>query len=159
MGVDSYFAGLIEALGEQMGDKELKPAEDGSCTLVFDDLPVSLQYLDKRGEIMFYCVAGSIPADAAAKAGLYSRLLEANYFFRGTGGGVLAADEATGLIGFFRLERAATLDQPAFLLLLESFLNLASHWRGECSRMTVGAPEDATILPSASGERMNWTRI
>jgi hypothetical protein len=157
MGDGDYFSGLIRGLGEQMGAKELKPGDDRSCTLIFDDLPVSLQYLETDGEILLYCVVGSIPEEEAARARLYGRLLEANYFFRGTGGGVLAADAASGLLGFFRREPAAALDNPGFLRLLEQYLNRAGYWRGECASLAQPPAAEAPAAPPGPA-RAGWIR-
>jgi hypothetical protein len=128
---NAVFSQFISALEEQTGAK-LAIDADNSCDLVFDDLPVSIQYLAAGSQLLLYCVVGTVPESQAARLDLFSRLLDANFLFRKTGGGALAADAGSGLVSFQRLESARGLDSVAFLDIFEGYLQLAAHWREQC---------------------------
>jgi hypothetical protein len=142
---NAVFSQFIAALEEQTGAKIVIDA-DNSCDLVFDDLPVSIQYLAARSQLLFYCVVGTVPESQEARLDLFARLLDANFLFRKTGGATLAIDVATGLVSFQRLESARGLDSVAFLDIFEGYLQLAVHWRDQClprdAANAAGAPLD-----------------
>jgi hypothetical protein len=125
------FAQFIAALARQTGI-DLQIDENDACALVFDDIPVTLQYFRNDGRILFYGILGEIPSDAAARQALYARLLEANFLFHKTGGATLAVNESAGVVTFQQAELALALSEADFLNLLESWVQLAAYWRGVC---------------------------
>ncbi|GHU32791.1 hypothetical protein AGMMS50256_23500 [Betaproteobacteria bacterium] len=150
------FTQLIAALTRQTGI-DLPIDENDSCTLAFDDIPVTLQYFRTDGRILFYGVIGEIPPDPATRQALYTRLLEANFLFHKTGGATLAVNEAAGLVTFQQAELALALSETDFLNLLESWVQLASYWRGVCLTDTSAPPG-----PDSNAENQTasaWMRV
>lgn len=125
------FESFVKAVGAQAGVENLAPEGD-SCRLVFDDLPVTLNYSEAGGDIMFYCVVGTVPEKEAERLTLFTSLLEANFFFRNTAGSTLSADTASGLMAMQRVLPAKGLEETELLDALESYLNMAMLWRDRC---------------------------
>ncbi len=131
----THFATLLAALGRQTG-QDFVPDSGGACGLVFDDLPVTLQYLEADQCILLYCTVGAVPDGDAERLAFYSRLLRANFFFRETAGATLAADESTKLVALQQAFPLQALDETGFLSLLERYLNMAEHWRRACASLS-----------------------
>ncbi len=131
------FESFVKAVGAQAGVENLEPEGD-SCRLVFDDLPVTLNYNEPADDIMFYCVVGTIPEEDAERLALFTSLLEANFFFRYTAGSTLSADTGSGLLALQRVLPAKGVEETEFLDALESYLNMALLWRGRCGGQADG---------------------
>ena len=147
------FVSMVKAVGTQAG-AELAP-EGNACELVFDDLPVTLHYLEAMDDIMLYCVVGTVPEKDEARLALFSSLLEANFFFRATAGSTLSVDIGSGLVAMQRVIPAKGLEEVDFLNALESYLNMAMLWRERCG--TPGGETPASgDAPPASAAQQGW---
>lgn len=147
--MQTAFAAMVKALGVQAGRKDLAP-DGNSCELVFDDLPVTLHYLEATDDILVYCVVGLVPEDERERLALFTALLEANFFFRHTAGSTLGVDGKSGLVSMQRLIPVQGLEESSFLSLLESYLNLATLWRNHCAS-PAAAPDAGAGASSEPG--------
>ncbi len=142
------FESFVKAVGAQAGVENLAPDGD-NCQLVFDDLPVTLNYNESDDDIMFYCVAGTVPEKEGERLTLFTSLLEANFFFRHTAGSTLSVDTGSGLVAMQRVLPARGLEETELLDTLESYLNMAMLWRERCGGT---ADESAQASGETSGD-------
>ena len=141
------FESFVKAVGAQAGVESLAPDGD-SCQLVFDDLPVTLNYNESGDDIMFYCVVGNVPEQEAERLTLFTSLLEANFFFRHTSGSTLSADAGSGLLAMQRALPAKGLEETELLDALESYLNMALLWRGRCGGQAEASAGTVADMPT-----------
>ena len=120
-------ATLLEGLGRSVGLPELQPDENGSCTLMFDEVVVTFQQDAPGRQVTLHTQIGILPADAPAAR--LETLLAANLFWIQTAGATLAllpANRALVLAQRFELER---VEQVHFEEALARFLDTADLWR------------------------------
>lgn len=132
------FTLLIEELAGLLNMGTLTPDEDGIVVLEIDsNMPLYLQYADGRESIVLTCEIAQVPKDTPAA--LFRRLLGAQLFDQGTGGGKFALDNETDTL-VFSFERA--LDGIPFSLfkeILENFIRCCEFW---CAEVAANSAED-----------------
>ncbi len=133
---------LIHDFGKNIGIPDLALDEHHYCCLQFDGVVVNLEYEPDKDELFLYTHLGRIPQDPSLA--LYERLLEANFFFRQTGGGVLGIDKATGIIALAWRLPASPLTLPALEKLMETFVNTAEYWTEQVGQ---SEPTEQTTPP------------
>lgn len=139
------FSDLIKSLAVQVGDESIKPDVNGTCELFFDDIEVTMQFIESRNQVIFYSNIGKLPDADSEKLRLYSQLLQANFFFRATGGAATGVDEKTGIVSLQYLLSLQGVDSVEFLRVLELYLQMAEHWRTACKN--INSKEEAIISP------------
>jgi hypothetical protein len=117
---------LLTDLGAEVGLPDLALDEHDYCCLVLDDLAINLE--TDGEELFLYANLGPLPGDEAARTELLAELLDANYFWQGTGGGVLAASREEGFVLFLMRSRVDALDVTGLRNMLENFANVAATW-------------------------------
>jgi hypothetical protein len=86
-----HAADLLAELGQALGLPRLTLSAMGTATLVVDDdLAVNLEVDADAGTLWAYAALGEPPAQG--REALYARLLQANLFGQGSGGGAVALD-------------------------------------------------------------------
>lgn len=125
------FQQLIAALADRTGLTTLEILPDNSCTLFFDDLPLTLQYLPENDCLLLFSSLGKLP-DKGREA-FCLKLLEANHFFNDTAGATLSAHAGSGLVGLHQVVPMRMLDEAQFLQLLETYMNTAERWARACT--------------------------
>ncbi len=105
-----------------------------------------LEFDHNQAELHIYSVLAAVPDTVEARERLYGVLLEANLFFRGTGGGTLGVDPASAEIILSRTLQISGISHHAFLESLEIHVNVADTWLDRLARL-----DDEFLLTSASG--------
>lgn len=124
------FSLLLEELAKLLNIGALRPDEDGIVVLEIDNsIPLYLQYAAGRESLVLACEIAQLPKDTPAS--MFRRLLGAQLFDQGTGGGKFAMDNESDTL-VFSFERV--LDGIPFALfreILENFIRTCEFWRGE----------------------------
>ena len=130
---------LLREFGQSVGLPDLAFDENDYCCLLLDDLVLNLE-LDEETEMLFvYAHVGKIPPEPTAD--FYAMLLEANYFYRQTAGGVLGIDKATGVIALACRQPYAGLTLIQFEKVIEDFANAADHWTQQITATSAGSTD------------------
>ena len=139
------FADLLSDFGKEIGIPELAFDENGTCSLIFDEVVVNIEKNTEDGKLFFYSNLGTIPA--TQREGFYKTLLEANAFYKGTGGGTLAIDESSNIVLFLYQVPVKSLDHGTFSKTMENYINIVEYWteqvKGYPSASGTAAPADA----------------
>ncbi len=120
-------AGLLAALGRQVGIAELALDEAGCCVLAFDDVVLHLEADEQSGRLFLYADLGDAP-DGLGEA-FHRELLAANLMWQGTGGATLSLDPAGRR---FVLGHAVPVDRIGevdFVATVERFVDIAEIWQ------------------------------
>lgn len=146
-------ASVIAELAELIGLPGLALDEQGYCCLTFDQsIVVNVEHDPDSGDLLLYSWLGRPGRDREA---VLADLLEANFFWQGTGGGTLSLERATG--GVVLLDRVALagLEISVFQRRLTGFVDRAEAWQ---RRLADGAgtsqPTALAPLPFGIGLRV-----
>ena len=101
---------------------------------------------DDRGERVF--LFGDISmSDPEKKDALIKSAMEANYFYRGTGGATFALNPDTGALTLFESRLLEVLDEESFYSFVERFVNALATWNG-----IAGQAQEADAAPAPQSE-------
>lgn len=128
MNADTNIDVAVARLGQAMG-MDLKLDESRACRLVFDaNLTVDIEAPAVLPDtlVMTCGLSTGIPLDN--REVVYQSLLEANFFARGTGGGVIAYDEDREELVLQRMLAINSADEQDIVNALESLLAYAESW-------------------------------
>ncbi len=117
---------LLSDFGRSIGIPNLAFDEHHYCCLLLDDLVINMEHDPARDDLFLYAHLGHLPSEPSME--LYETLLEANFFFRQTAGGVLGIDKATGILTLARRQASSTLTLTSLEKLVENFANTTEYW-------------------------------
>ena len=118
---------LIQEFNRAAGIEEV-PAAEGVWKFSADGAVFGVS-ADEAGEKVY--LFGEIPEPLPEKAETFRKtVLEANYFFNGTGGATFSINPETGAYTLIATERLDRLDPESFFAFVEKFVNSLSVWTG-----------------------------
>lgn len=117
---------ILAEFGRGIGLDGLALDANGYCCLGFDEVVVNIEWVPRSEQLMLYCHLGFAPAQA--EAAWYRELLEANHFFRGTGGATLGVDPATQAVALVQPLALAALTPARLEAELQGFVDGAEAW-------------------------------
>jgi hypothetical protein len=135
--------GVVARLGEALGIAGLALDEGGICTLAIDDgaVIVSLGHNPAAGTLdLMICLDEVVP-----DAGLATRLLQANFGWRTTGGASFAVEPVSGAVVLQRRVGAAEAGGGGVIAALEALVATAQAWAARLGE--AAAPPEGTLLP------------
>ncbi len=134
---------LLSLLAARAGLPSLQWSRDGTAALVVDQqLTLNLEHDEPGGRLLAYVVLGTLPtADRQAQA---VRLLQANLFGSGTGGGHLGLDADEVLLS--RTLELEHTDETAFVAALEALIDAAQSLREALLAPPAGDDKDPMPL-------------
>lgn len=133
-----HFNNLLKDLGKSVGLPDLKPGNQGLCSLRFDDrVTIDLESNEDSGALIFSSIVGTL-AQHEADA-FYPLLLEANLLWAGTGGATLGVDPATLSVFMCYQEKIAGMEFLRFQELLKGFSDTALYWNQRLNEGPAGA--------------------
>ena len=148
----------LTEFGKTCGLPELAFDDAGYCCLSFDDVTVNLE-TDANGErLLLYAGLGQIGPDT--EPDLLASLLDANFFLRGTGGGTLGVDRATGSVALVQTFSSSEITANRLEAAAKNFVDLAESWMirlAEAGHGGVSAGDDAVAAPTTGFEPQPWT--
>jgi hypothetical protein len=117
---------VMADFGKTVGLDDLGLDEQDYCCLVIEqDLVINIEF-DEAGErLMLYSKVGRPGPDREAEL---TKILQANYLGRGTGGATLGLQPESGAVVLSREVPTAGIDVPSFSASLENFVNVAEAW-------------------------------
>jgi hypothetical protein len=122
-----HFENLLKELGASVGLPDLKPSEDGFCSLRFDDrVTIDLECNEEAEALIFSSIVGTVPPKQEEQ--VYIELLEANLLWSGTGGATLGVDPETASIFMCYQEKMEGMKFLRFQELLKGFSDRALFW-------------------------------
>ncbi len=140
------FQNLLKDLGSSVGLPDLKPSDDGLCSLRFDDrVTIDLESNDETGAMIFSSIVATLLPYQTEK--LYAELLEANLLWAGTGGATLGVDPATLSVFMCYQEKIEGMEFLRFQELLKGFSDVALFWN---KRLQQGEESETSQTPSES---------
>lgn len=142
---------ILAEFGRGIGLDSLALDANGYCCLGFDEVVVNIEWVPRSEQLMLYCHLGFVPAQA--DAAWYRELLEANHFFRGTGGATLGVDPATQSIAMVQPLALAILTPARLETELQGFVNGAEAWVQRLRLPTASAAEEGLAMPMFLGLR------
>lgn len=121
------FEELLSGLGRNVGLHGLKPDDDRTCRISIDGMSVTFT-ADREGKTMLtYAEVGERPPEGVTT--LYRVMMESMFMGQTTGGSTFSVDPATGKIYLHRADLLGGLDVPAFMAMVEKFVNVLEQWR------------------------------
>lgn len=149
---EENFALLLGELGQLMKIEPLVPDEDGLVTLEIDAMPFHIQHAAGRGSVLLACELATLPP--TTPAGVYRRLLAAQLFDQGTGGGKFAIEEESNTV-VFSFERALDgIPFQEFREIMGNFLNVCEYWRKQLVENSEGGFPEAAVRAEMGGVRV-----
>lgn len=134
---------LIRQFGESLDLPQLELDELNCCWLTFDDVLVCLEADENADKLLLYAPVADLPA--TDREALLVSLLQANLFWRETGGGTLAVSTETQQV---ILQLPATLSaQTAASLgeMMDGFVTQCEHWSSKMAEMVANQETDASL--------------
>jgi hypothetical protein len=142
---NAEMAAILAEFGKGIGIPQLAFDEGGYCCLFFDEIVVNLELDEETEQLSLYSNVGDLPEDV--KPGFYEALLEANYFFRNTGGATLGIDRNARLVALVYRVSYPTLNLVQFERIIENFVNVTETWIRKVRELD--APGEAPAQESA----------
>ncbi len=118
---------LLADLGGLVGISSLALNEKGQCTLVVDErIEIGLSFNDGDDTMVMASVVGQMPPEPATDR--YAMLLDANFFWRGTGGATLGVERDSGTIVLVEPVALSGLQIGRLEARLGGFVKAAREW-------------------------------
>jgi hypothetical protein len=144
-----HFKNLLRDLGASVGLPDLKPSDDGLCSLRFDDrVTIDLECNEETGALIFSSIVGTLLPYQTEK--LYPELLEANLLWAGTGGATLGVDPATLSVFMCYQEKVEGMEFLRFQELLKGFSDVALFWNKRLQEGEASQPTEKESRPAST---------
>lgn len=141
---------LIAEFAQRAGVPQLQLSREGTASLVIDGrTTVNLEHDAVSRRLFAYVSLGEPPA--ADREDYYARLLGANLFGHGTGGGTIGLDPAGNELLLSRVLDLDLVDYTAFEAALESLVDAAERLAGE---LASAAPIPMAVDPGHPDPRL-----
>ena len=118
---------LIAAFDSAVGLEQAQAA-DGVWKFSADGHVFGMMADDSGENVFLFGEVAAPPPDR--EEAFRKAVLEANFFMRGTGGGVFSINPETGAYTLVESERLDRLDPKSFFALVEKFVNTLATWKG-----------------------------
>ncbi|WP_263769498.1 type III secretion system chaperone [Propionivibrio soli] len=137
------FDSLLSRAGVLAGIRDLVADEDGFCLVQVDGrLMLTLEYSQDADAVILGAVCGRLPEPAPAS--LLSEILEANYYWIGSGGGTLAINSPAGTLDLQFRESIERMEPERLKDLLGAMVINAERWQRRL--------DDFAAAPSAQND-------
>lgn len=121
-------ADFVASFSRKIDMPDLKLDNDDYCAFTVDDMPVHLQGLKEKNQLLIYGEMGDLPAER--NEAFFIALLQMNYLFSGTRGGTIAFQKDSGkLLLQIIIHNFSQLDENAVYDALEDFVNALEELR------------------------------
>ena len=123
---------IVSELGGLMGIPDLALDADDQCQLAIDGkIPVALEYDEDGERFILSSPVGSLPSER--REPVLERLLDANLFWKDTGGAVLGLERKHGTVVLALSCAASNLQAVELQNVMGGFVSVAEYWLGELS--------------------------
>lgn len=139
------FEQLLQYLAKSLGHESFELNENGVLSLQFgDDLLLHLEPDPDEVRFHLYSTLCRLPATEAEGAALFSALLKANCFGRGTGGAFFAVDEAQSEVLLSRVFTTARTEPDDLFSALQDMVSHMDIWRKRLPELGAGELESTS---------------
>lgn len=140
---------LLQQLATSLGLESLELNENGVLSLEFDgEVTVHLEPDPQSDACHLYSTLCRIPDDEAARLTLFSAILAANGFGRGTLGAAFAVDEQAQEVILGRIFRPARTEAEDLRQWLSEMVSAVNIWRQRLPELgSEGPPPQETVSP------------
>lgn len=138
----------FERLGEELGIEQFEFDDDGYCLLRVDDaIDLAIELDEDSQSIILSADCGDLPS--ANREKVLQELLDANFYWAGSGGATFATNSQTDTVCLQAREAAAQLDLDRLRDLLLAMISNAEAWRQRLEDISAGRTptETNTELP------------
>jgi len=137
---------VLSDFGKAVGIEELALDENGYCCLKFDDTVVNVEASAESGQLFLYTNLGEIPPEK--REAFYEMLLEANFFYKLTAGGVIGIDKDANIVSLAYQTPCAGLESRRFEKMLENFISVAETWSQKLKEFQAAPDSGGRSLPN-----------
>ncbi|SIO28824.1 CesT family type III secretion system chaperone [Halodesulfovibrio marinisediminis] len=137
---------LVAMFGKKIGIDELILDESNSCTLTFDGIAITIEYLEEKDTFYIYSKVADLPEEQERLA-VYEFILEQNCFYKGTGGGALGIEKSFNSIihtTLFPIQSASENAATRFDALISMHVNTVEAMQSALKNLLI-ANEPETI--------------
>lgn len=124
--MSAHINDLLQQFTRSIGIADFALDAQGYACLQMDELLVNFEHVEHTDTLLLYAVMGTLPA--APSTALYAQLLEANFFFNGTGGATLGLDKDAGMVVLTQALDCSGKTMEMFERCLDSFVNASQQW-------------------------------
>ena len=118
----------FERLGEELGVEQFSFDDDGYCLLRIDDaIDLAIELDEDTQSVFLTADCGDLPT--ANREKVLQELLDANFYWAGSGGASFATNSQAGTVCLQAREPAAHLDLDRLRHLLLAMISNAEVWR------------------------------
>ncbi|MCL9783814.1 type III secretion system chaperone [Vibrio sp. S4M6] len=118
---------LMIDLGNELGIDNLKLDEDACCCLSFDDIILHFEFDAAQNRLLCYSHLGDVPP--FGQSDFYEMLLDANLFWKGTGGHTLSIDSKSKAVILVSQVDSNDTKLEQLTPMIGSFLDVSDIWR------------------------------
>ena len=164
--MSAHINDLLQQFTHSIGITDFALDAQGYACLQIDELRINLEHVEHTDTLLLYAVMGTLPP--APNAALYAQLLEANFFFNGTGGATLGLDKDAGMVVLTQALDCTGKTLEMFERCLDSFVNAAQQWsqtltiahlnQGTSATETTADKASATQTADADLSNASWIR-
>ena len=133
---------ILNEFGKNVEISNMCFDENGYCCLSFDDIFLNLEIDEKAALLFMYSNLGEIPF--ANREGFYEKLLEANYLYLLTGGGIIGIDKASNRVVLAYQTPYMEVTYIKFEKIIENFIKIAEYWIDEIKNFDQSVPDKKT---------------
>lgn len=154
----SVFDSLLAQLGALTGISDLFADEDGYCLVQVDGyLDVSIEYDEERNLVTISAALGRLPEPLSTS--LLAELLQANYYWVGTGGGSLALNGLNKSLHLQFRESLERMDGERLNSLLEAIVINAELWYRRLQQATATSTPGQTADSNGQATPADWLQL
>jgi len=127
---------LLARLSEAFGIPALEMDDEGYCLVRIDDkIDLSIEFDEDTQSVLLSAKCGSVPE--TNRAAILQELLDANFYWTGSGGATLATNSREGAVYLQYREPVASLDQQRLADLLQAIVSNAELWNERLVELAV----------------------
>jgi hypothetical protein len=156
MNIEPALDSLLQSIGRLLGLPDLAWDEQHSCTLSFgDDVHLTLYPDEEQADLTMYTLVGELPAQAPLA--VWSELMAANLFGKGTGGATLGYEPDSQWVYLSRRLPAEGLTAQRWLGEMKAFVGACRQWQSRWSQLLAqaGKGSDSGGAPQGDGSFVN----
>lgn len=142
---------LLTDFGKYLGLESLALDENGHCSLTFDETCVHIEAMDESSFVLLHSSLGEIPENSGRE--IYTRLLDANYFFQHTAGATLGLEADTGLVVMSHVVDMQDMELSSWEAVVQAFVDAAESCARLCNTQAGSAP---SVSRPASSDHMSF---
>ena len=164
--MSAHINDLLQQFTHSIGIADFALDAQGYACLQIDELLVNLEHVEHTDTLLLYAVMGTLPT--TPNAALYAQLLEANFFFNGTGGATLGLDKGAGMVVLTQALDCTGKTLETFEGCLDRFVNAAQRWsqtltaahlsHDPAATDTTAEKAPATLTADADLRSTSWIR-